>query len=395
MQELDKDYNGYYYKISDILTILICGVLCGLQNISDIYEWSKAAPVREFFFNEFRIRKLPSRAQFYNIIGCVNPEKFNNIFIEWVKTLLPEKISGKTIAIDGKTICSTDKLTEDNTSLHILTAIVSETNLILGSRECDTKISEPQALRELVEILDVSGAIIVADALHCQKKSAEKIIEEGGEYVFVVKDNIPTLKKDIELYVQNEEMEEISKTEKNGGRIEKRTAYVTQDIDWLTGKEKWKDLKTIGAIHTEFTKGETTSSEWHYYISSAELSAEELLKHARLEWAVESMHWLLDVHYQEDKTKVWDMNIQKTLNILRKIGLNLARDYKNKYEPRKAISGILKRNLFDINNLSEFIRFILALNNVTELILKGLRRKLCKQYLTTFDKVKITGMSLI
>lgn len=369
IQELDKDYSGYYYKISDILTVLICGALCGLQNISDIYEWSKAAPVREFFFKEFRIRKFPSRAQFYNIIGCVNPEKFNKIFIDWVKTMLSEGANGKTIAIDGKTVCSTDKLTEDNNPLHILTAIISESNLIIGSKECDTKISEPQALRELVEILDISGAIIVADALHCKKKSAEKIIDEGGDYLFVVKDNEPTLKSDIELYIQNEGTDKYSKTEKNGGRVEKRTAYVTQAIDWLENKDKWKDLKTIGAIHTEFSKGERTTSEWHYYISSAELNAEELLKHARLEWAVESMHWLLDVHYQEDKTKVWDMNIQKTLNILRKIALNLAREYKNKYEPRKAISGILKRNLFDINNLSEFIRFIVALNNVTELIL--------------------------
>lgn len=205
--------------------------------------------------------------------------------------------------------------------------------------------------------------------MHCQKKSAEKIVDEGGDYLFVVKDNEPRLKSDIELYIQNEKTEEYGKTEKNGGRIEKRTAYVTQDIEWLENKDKWKGIKTIGAIHSEFSKGDKISSEWHYYISSAELSAEELLKHARLEWAVESMHWMLDVHYQEDRTKVWDMNIQKTLNILRKIALNLAREYKNKYEPRKSISGILKRNLFDINNLSEFIRFIVALNNVTELIL--------------------------
>lgn len=368
IQELDKDYNGYYYKISDILTILICGALCGLQNISDIYEWSKAAPVREFFFEAFCIRKFPSRAQFYNIIGCIDPEKFNRTFIKWVENILPNGASGKTIAIDGKTICSTDKLTEDNNPLHIITAIISESNLILGSLECNTKISEPEALRELVEMLDISGAIIVADALHCQKKSAKKIIDEGGDYLFVVKDNEPTLKNDIELYVQNEEMEESSRTEKNGGRIEKRTAYVTQEIEWLTNKEKWQGIKTIGAIHTEFTKGEKTTSEWHYYISSATLNAEDLLKHARLEWAVESMHWLLDVHYQEDKTKVWDMNIQKTLNIIRKIALNIARDYKNKNEPRTAISGILKRNLFDINNLSDFIRFIVALNNVTELL---------------------------
>lgn len=94
----------------------------------------------------------------------------------------------------------------------------------------------------------------------------------------------------------------------------------------------------------------------------------ELLKHARLEWAVESMHWLLNVHFHEDKTKVWDMNVQENLNIMRKIALNLARLYKNRYEPRRAISGILKRNLYNINNLAKFIRCFIAVISVTELL---------------------------
>ena len=161
--------------------------------------------------------------------------------------------------------------------------------------------------------------MLVADALHCQKESAAKVVAEGGDYLFVVKENQPTLHDEIEMFFQNEESESHSRTEKNGGRIEKRTAYVSTDIDWLTGKKDWKNLTTIGAIHTEFIKGENRSSEWHYYISSRKLNPQELLKHARLEWAVESMHWLLDVHFSEDKTKVWDMNVQQNLNIMRKI----------------------------------------------------------------------------
>ena len=129
----------------------------------------------------------------------------------------------------------------------------------------------------------------------------------------------------------------------------------------LTGRKQWKNLACIGAIHTEFTKDGKTSSEWHYYISSRKLSPDELLRHARLEWAVESIHWLLDVHFQEDKTKVWDMNVQEVLNVMRKIALNLAREYKNRYELRKPISGILKRNLFDVNNLADFLNNFIAL----------------------------------
>ena len=371
MTEVEKEceYKGYYFKISDALTIMICGMLCSLQNISDIYEWAKSEPARQFLFDEFKIHKLPSRAQFYNLIGYVNPKKFNIMFIEWVEEILKNDNKDRTIAIDGKTICSTNQRGEDGQPLHILSAAVSESKLILGSQPCKTKISEPEVFRELIGILDVSGAIVVADALHCQKKSAKKVIEENGDYLFVVKDNEPRLREDIELYIQNEELEQFTQKELNGGRIEKSTAYTATAIDWLNGKEKWESLSMIGAIHTEFTKGEKTSSEWHYYISSHKLTPKELPRHARLEWAIESVHWLLDVHFLEDKTKVWDMNVQQNLNIMRKIALNLAREYKNRFEPKKAISGILKCNLFDVNNLAKFIRYFAAVIDVTTLLL--------------------------
>ena len=368
--ELEKtiEHKAYYHRVSDSLTIMICGMLSSLQNISDLYDWAQEEPVRDFLYEQFGICKIPSRAQFYNLIGCVKPEKFTEVFAEWVSEVVQSENNDKTIAIDGKTICSTDQRAKDGQPLHILSAIESESKLIIGTLPCDSKLSEPKIFRKLVDILDISGAMLVADALHCQKESAVKVVAEGGDYLFVVKENQPTLHDEIELYFQNEETESHSQTEKNGGRIEKRTAYVSSDIDWLTGKKDWKNLTTIGAIHTEFIKGENRSSEWHYYISSRKLTAQELLKHARLEWAVESMHWLLDVHFLGDKTKVWDMNVQQYLNIMRKIALNLARIYKDRYVPRSSISGVLKRNLYNIANLANFINTFVAFIDVTALL---------------------------
>ena len=201
------------------------------------------------------------------------------------------------------------------------------------------------------------------------KKSAKAVVKAGGDYLFSVKDNRPTLKDDIEFFFQNEKgVEKFIQTEKNGGRIEKRTAFVCREIDWLQGIEDWLNLSCIGAIHTEFEKNGKKSSEWHYYISSASLTAENLLKHARLEWGVEAMHWLLDIHFNEDRTRVWDMNVQKTLNLTRKIALNLAREYRAQVCPKTPISGVLKKNLFDITNLAELLRFFFALLNVTALL---------------------------
>ena len=368
MGEVKKQHRlGTLHRMSHVLTIMICGMLCNLQNISDIHKWSKSEPTAKFMAKEFGIVKIPSRAQFYNILGNVKPEKFNLAFMNWMQFVAGDA-TGKIIAIDGKTVCSTDKLTANSNPLHIVSAIISENNLLIGQLPSETKISEPEAFRELVKILDISGAMVVADALHCRKKSAKAVVDEGGDYLFVVKDNEPNLKADIELFVQNEDLEKFSKAEKNGGRIEKRTAYISQDIDWLSNREKWANLRTIGAIHTEFEKCGKKSSEWHYYISSAPLTAEKLLKHARLEWAVESMHWLLDVHFDEDKTRVWDMNVQQNLNIMRKIALNLAREYKRQVKPKSAISGILKDNLFDLKNLSALLRFFFAINNVSFLL---------------------------
>ena len=110
--------------------------------------------------------------------------------------------------------------------------------MILGSMPCDKKISEPKVFRKLIEILNIKGAVVVADALHTTKKSAEKVVKEGGDYLFVVKDNNPGLKEEIELYVQNEHMDKCAKTEKNGGRIEKRTAYTSTALILIGLAEK-------------------------------------------------------------------------------------------------------------------------------------------------------------
>jgi predicted transposase YbfD/YdcC len=353
--EAASDFKGYWFRVSDVLSIVVCGMLCGLENMSEIYDWATAKPVRAFLAEQIGIVEIPCKAQFYNIMGRVNAEQFGKSFIKWMQYVIQGGVAGNTVAIDGKTVCSTDKLTPDGSALHIASAIVSELGLVIGSRECGTKMGEITAFRELVGLLDVAGAVVVADALHCRKKSAQAVVDAGADYLFVVKDNQPTLRENIELYVQEEKLEKAVAKEKNGGRIETRTAYVSREIDWLESREEWANLACIGAIHTQFEKNDHKSSNWHYYISSAALSAEDLLRHARLEWGVEAMHWLLDVHFDEDKTRVRDMDVQKSLNHLRKITLNLAKQFKSRLGLKTSISGILRRNLFDPNHLIAFL----------------------------------------
>lgn len=141
-----------------------------------------------------------------------------------------------------------------------------------------------------------------------------------------VKDIQPTLKQDIKDYIQDEDlrkaMDSYAVCEKSRDRIERRTAYSTDDIEWLECGKGWESLACIGAVNTRFTDRNGTTDEWHYYILSRKLTAKELLNHAQMEWSVEAMHWLLNVHFTEDFCRVEDDYVQQNLNIIRKIVLN-------------------------------------------------------------------------
>ena len=152
--------------------------------------------------------------------------------------------------------------------------------------------------------MDVEGCLVAADALNCQQKTAGIIVKGKGNYLLDAKGNQPNLGSAISEYVQDDTLRKgmdcERRTDKNRDRAETRTAYSTGDTAWLYGKEKWENLNCIGAIKTEFEKDGRKTEEWHYYISSRKLSAAELLPQARMKGAVETMHWLLDVHYGED-----------------------------------------------------------------------------------------------
>lgn len=193
--------------------------------------------------------------------------------------------------------------------------------------------------------------MIVADAINCQKETAEIIIGKKADYLLCVKGNHPLLEKDIKDYIQDEQlqkrMDTFSKEEKNHGRFERRTAYVTADIGWLESRKEWKNLCCIGAVNAEFHTKNGTSSEWHYYISSRTLTAQQLLHHARMEWSVESMHWLLDVHFEEDFCLIESKAVQQHLNMFRKAEINLIKLFKSRTETKRPVSNIMLDFLID------------------------------------------------
>lgn len=357
--ETEKEHDGYYYKISEVITIVILGSICGLKNIQQIHQWAVKDRVSEFLREEFGIYRIPCYYWLTCILKLIKPESLNKCFENWVRSVMPEKADKLTLALDGKTVCSTTGMKKFESPIHIISAQVGELELTLAQRTVEGKSNEIPAVQELLKELNIKGTVVTADALNCQKETAEIIVKQKADYLFSVKDNHPNLKRDIEDFVQDEllrnSMQSVSKTEKGHGRIEKRTAFVTTDINWLSQKAEWKGLVCMGAIHTEFDSNKRKSSEWHYYISSRALAPEELLHHARMEWSVESMHWLLDVHFEEDWCRAEDKNIQQNLNIFRKCAINLIKLYKSENQSKKPISNIMFDCLLDSQSILQIV----------------------------------------
>lgn len=349
--ETEEEYNGYFCRIPEVITIVILGSMCGLRNVSQIHQWAASDRVSEFLKENFGISHVPCYYWILCMLKMIKTETLNQCFTDWVYSFFPKKARDLTISLDGKTICSTHKLAKIESPLHIISAQISELGLTLAQKSTDEKSNEIPAVQKLLKMLHIEGQMITADALNCQKETARIIINQKADYLLCTKDNQPTLKKDIEDYVQDDglrkTMQTVTKSEKNYGRIETRTAYVTSAIEWLEQRESWKNLSSIGAICSKIETAKGTSIKWHYYISSRELTAEQLLHHARMEWSVESMHWLLDVHFEEDWCRIEDKKVQQHLNMFRKAAINLIKQYKTRNQSKKAISNIMLECLID------------------------------------------------
>lgn len=349
--EINKEYDGYYYAIPDAICIVLLGSLCGLKNIKQIHQWAVNARTKEFLKKELQIERIPCYYWLLCLLKLVKPDSLNQCLMNWAESLLPKERRNITIALDGKTIRSTGKMDSYTNPLHIVSAQLCEMGITLASKSVDGKSNEIPAVQELLKELDIRDCIIVADALNCQKKTAKAVIDGRGDYLLSVKGNQSSLEADIADYVQNPElqsgMERYMKTELNRGRIEKRTAYVTNDVSWLYGRQEWLKLSCIGAIHREIEEKGKKTREWHYYIASKKLTAEELLHHARMEWAVESMHWLLDVHFGEDYCRIESRTVQENLNILRKCAISIIKGFKERTASKSALSHIMFECLLD------------------------------------------------
>lgn len=356
------------YRLSDILFMLLTGMLCGQKDIESILELAEER--MDFFLEYTEMKQIPCIKTVMDILGMVKLLElelcmygiFRNVF------KLDVHFSSKQVCIDGKTICTTASMEEYNSPLHIVTAFLADDGVCLAQKAVENKSNEITAVRDLIEMMDIKDRVITADALNCQKETAELIIDNKGDYVLQVKANQKRFYEDIFAMFDEKFMDENDKEEnyeifevieKGHGRIEKRICYVLKETSYFTDyKVAWKGLQKIFAVKREIEKSGKKSSEISCYISSKDASAQELLSYTRKHWQIESFHWLLDMDLGEDRCTIRNKNIQSVLNILRKNALSMIKQYiANNNVKRTAISANMRKCAFNVDYLIKVLSY--------------------------------------
>lgn len=330
--EDERDPINTVHPLTDILKLVMIAMLCGMDELDKVVDYGKSK--KEFLEKEFNIKLIPSKSTLTRVMAMINPKWLSLSIVCILNTLIKEKAT--QIMIDGKVIKSTDAMNCIEKMMNIVTAY-TDTGISLGQKTVDSKSNEIPAVRELIEMLNVEGMVITADAMHCQKETAEVIIKNKGDYVLQLKANQGNFYTDIyamfdDKYINkadtNCEYETYSTINKGHGRIEKRTCYVLNEVEYFTDYiSEWKGLKKIFAIVREIEKEEKITKEISCYLSSKNATAEDLLRYTRNHWQIESMHHILDVTYDEDRCKILTEKAQENMNIFRKMGVSVHKKY--------------------------------------------------------------------
>lgn len=340
----DPRHQGYVkHKLSDILLIVMCAVLCGMDQLCDVmaYAQNKA----DFFRTNFGIEQIPSKPTMSRVLSAIDGQKI----AETIFAILQETLGtqGDVIAVDGKAIRSTSVAGKPHSALQIITVYLTGNGVVLGQEKIHEKTNEIPVFQKMLSYLNITGKTITADAMHCQRDTCAMIKKRGGDYVLGLKENQRTLHDDVALYFQDgnskEFVDEFTTIEKNGGRVEKRICRKLKEITWLQERHEWPGLKAVFSIERIIRTSRRTTTEINYYITSADKSAKQLLGIAREHWNIESMHWCLDVVFSEDKSRFLSENAHLCLNAFRKYALALQRKYISSLPKKPSV----KRHLMD------------------------------------------------
>jgi len=315
------------HNLHEIVILTICAVMSGCEIWEEIVDFCK---VREDWFRDklglLLANGIASHDTFQRVFQLIKPEEFEKSFVSWVKSILV-KTKGEIVSIDGKTVCGSKD--ETKRAIHMVGAWGNANQLALGQVKTDEKSNEITAIPALLDLLELKEVIITIDAMGCQKDIAGKIIKDcESEYVLGLKGNQETLHNDAKLYFETiGTANKVITKEKDRNRYEIREYYLVTDIDWLWQKSDWEGLRAIGMVKSKVLKNGKLHEETRYFITSL-IDIETFAKAVRCHWGIEnSLHWCLDVIFNEDANKTRKDNSAENFSIIRRIALNILKKF--------------------------------------------------------------------
>lgn len=349
------------HKLSDIITITICAVICGADTWEDIELFGDCKHELLKGFLELP-NGIPCHDTFARLFARLDPQQLQTCFINWVKSI-SKLINGDIISIDGKALRHSFDNQNDQGMIHMVSAWSSSQKLVLGQVKVHEESNEITAIPELLKVLCLQGCIVTIDAIGCQKNIVKQIVEQGGDYVINLKKNQGSLYERVdELFTtaikskfQGFNHSEIRLNEQEHGRGETRFCTVLNDIQYLLDSDsEWEKLTSVGMVNYMRTFNGKTTLEKRYFIASVSNNAKLLANVKRDHWNIENqLHWVLDVAFTEDDCRIRKDNAPENLAIIRHIALNLLNQEKHLKKGVKR-----KRNLAGWDN--EYLMEILT-----------------------------------
>ncbi len=330
--------NAKAHIFLEILIIAICAVICGADGWSDIELFGKNK--KDWLKTFLELPKgIPSHDTFGRVFGKIRPEEFQKRFIDWVQAI--EKLTaGQVIAVDGKKLRRSHDQQTGKEAIYMVSAWATENQLVLGQTKVADKSNEITAIPELLQLLDITGCIVTIDAIGTQTKIAETIVTGGGDYLLAVKENQGHLFEDIQCLFEVDVAYGIDKAQhsyaqtvnKGHGRLEIRECWATEKEEYLALVRKhqnWKGLRSVVRIVSQRNFGEKVETQTRYFISSLPADAKTILKVKRSHWKIENqLHWVLDIAFREDESRVRKDHSSENLAVLRHVALNLLKQEK-------------------------------------------------------------------
>lgn len=326
------------HELMDIIIIAICAVICGADSWVDIENFGnqKIKWLKTFLKLP---NGIPSHDTFGRVFAKIDPEEFRNSFMEWVKAIC-ELAKGQVIAFDGKQMRGSHDGVLGKKAIYMVSAWATENQLVLGQQKVDEKSNEITAIPKLLKLLALSGCIVVIDAIGTQTKIAQAIVDQGADYILAVKANQGNLQEDIQALFEDERKHDFEGTpydyaktvNKDHGRIEIRQCWTISDPEYLVcirNWKRWKGLKSLIMIVSERRIGEEKEIKTRHYISSMEGDAKKIMNSKRSYWSIENkLHWILDIAFREDDSRVRKGNAPNNFAVLRHMALNMLKNEK-------------------------------------------------------------------